>query len=203
MPPLTIIALGTVRSDDVRPLAHRFAPLEQIDLPLSPRAPLEEHKGELNRAIAAAANEWVLILRERESVDPELAEELVRATAEPARAWAYRMRSVAYYAGAPLRIGAKEEGEIRLFHRRHYVRFEAKKEATAMRVQGTVIRLEAPIRSMTFETPGEHQLYLERTAASQSFVRRLLVFAHSLVTTRTLDANTIRYLWIEAGYGEK
>jgi hypothetical protein len=200
---LTIIALGAIRSDDVRPLANRFAPLEQIDLPLPPRAVLEEHKGELNRAIAAAANEWVLILREREFVDPELAEEIYRATVEPAKAWAYRLRSIAFYNGAPLRIGQKDDGEIRLFHRRHYVRFEAKKEATAMRVQGTVIRLDAPLRSMTFATPEEHLLHLERTAVNHSFFRRLGVFAQSLVTVRTLDANTIRYLWIEAAYGEK
>jgi hypothetical protein len=200
---LTIIALGAIHGDDVRPLANRFAPLEQIDLSLPPRAALEEHKGELNRAIAAAANEWVLILRQREFVDPELAEEIYRATVEPTKAWAYRLRSIAFYNGAPLRIGQKDDGEIRLFHRRHYVRFEAKKEATAMRVQGTVIRLDAPLRSMTFETAQEHLLELERTAVPRSFFRRLGVFAHALVTTRTLDANTIRYLWIEAAYGEQ
>jgi hypothetical protein len=203
MPALTIIALGTIRAEDVRPLAHRFAPLEQIDLPLPPQAALEEHKGELNRAIGAAASDWVLILREREFIDPELGEEIARATAEPPKAWAYRMRSVAFYAGAPLRIGQQDLGEIRLFHRRHYVRFEAKKEATAMRVQGTVIRLDAPLRSMTFDTPEEHLVYLERTAVPRSFARRLSLFARTLIATRTLDANTIRYLWIEAGYQEK
>ena len=46
----------------------------------------------------------------------------------------------------------------------------------------------------------EGREYLARTGVPHSGLRRLLLFAHHVVTTRALDRNTRRYLWIEAGF---
>ncbi|HVR38579.1 MAG TPA: hypothetical protein VMU84_05750, partial [Thermoanaerobaculia bacterium] len=67
-------------------------------------------------------------------------------------------------------------------------------------VQGTVIRLAAALRSMTFASAEEHATYLAKNAAPHSWLRRALLFARYVAGTRARDANTLRYLWIEAGY---
>ena len=46
----------------------------------------------------------------------------------------------------------------------------------------------------------EHRQYLEKNAVPHSTLRRALLFAHDVVVTRARDANTLRYLWIEAGF---
>ncbi len=198
MMPLTILALGHFPATAIESLFRHFSPVELIEVPIPPRSSLDDHKGELNRAVDAAANDWIFILREREVVDDQLAAEIGRVTGG-ANAWGFRITSTPFYAGRALRIG-REEGEIRLFHRRHYSRFEAGREAKTIRVQGTVIRLQHALRSVTFESVGEHRQNLERTAVPHSAVRTALLFLRNAVAARTLDPNTLRYLWIEASF---
>jgi hypothetical protein len=91
-------------------------------------------------------------------------------------------------------------GEVRLFHRRYYLRFANKGEWEEIMVQGSVVRLSNPLRSMTFASPEEHRAYLAKNAAPHSALRHGLLFLSYVMSIRTLDANTLRYLWIEAGY---
>ena len=189
---LSVVTLGHVHVDDLSALTPHFSKVEQLVLDITPREELTEHRAELNRAIDAATGDWILIVREREVVDDALAREIAAATTA-AKARGFRIRSIPFYAGKPLRVGAS--AELRLLHRRYYMRF-----AKEMQVQGTVVRLEEPLRSQSFASVEEHRQYLEKNAVPHSLLRRLLLFAHHVVVTRALDANTLRYLWIEAGF---
>ena len=66
-------------------------------------------------------------------------------------------------------------------------------------VQGTVVRLRNPLYGRTFDSPEEHRAYLGQHAVPHSALRRVLVF---LGQARTFDANTLRSLWIEAGFDQ-
>lgn len=195
---LTLLVLGHLPASSIEPLLSRLPPIEATELALERNAALEDHKAEVNRAIDASSNDWILILREREAVDEALAGEITRVVSE-ARAWGFRVRTIPIYCGQPLRIGG-EEGEIRLFHRRHYARFEAGREARTLRVQGSVVRLNAPLRAVTFATRDEHREYLASRFARHSAVRRGLIFLRDAIALRSADANTLSYLWIEAGF---
>ena len=188
---LAIVTLGHVHSEDLAPLTFRFEHLEQLVLDVPPRADLTKHRAELNRAIDAASTDWILVIREREQIDEVLAGEIALA-ARDAKAWGFRIRSIPFYAGKPLMIG--EANELRLFHRRHLLR------RGDLAVQGTVVRLAQPLQSVTFATPEEHREHLAKIAARHSALRRALLFTRYVLSTRALDANTLRYLWIEAGY---
>ncbi len=190
---LSIITFGHVHADDLNPLTPHFSRLEQVQLDIPPHDPIAKHRAELNRAVDAAANDWILIFRAREVLGDPLAAEIAKALREPARG--FRIRSIPYYAGKPLRIG--ETSEIRLFHRRYYMRFANKGEWEEMLIQGTVVRLENVLRSITFESVDAHRAYLEKTGVPHSGLRRALLF---LRDARTLDRNTLRYLWTEAGF---
>jgi hypothetical protein len=196
---LSIVALGHVHAEHVMSLSQYFAPIEILALDIPPRDAVSSHRAEFHRAVDAAANDWMLIVREREEVDPPLAHEIADAAAA-ANARGFRIRSVPTYAGKPLRIGAVDAGELRFFHRRNFMRFANKGEWQEVTVQGTVVRLNESLRSVTFATSDEHRDYLARTGVPHSGLRRLLLFAHHVVTTRAFDRNTRRYLWIEAGF---
>jgi len=189
---LSVVTLGHVHVDDLTALTPHFQKVEQLVLDIAPRDELTKHRPELNRAIDAASGDWILIVRERETVDDALAREIAAATAA-GKARGFRIRSIPLYAGKPLRIGAASE--LRLLHRRYYMRF-----AKEIQVQGTVVRLEQPLRSQSFASVAEHRAYLEKNAVPHSTLRRALLFAHDVVVTRARDANTLRYLWIEAGF---
>ncbi|HEX8154684.1 MAG TPA: hypothetical protein VF698_16240, partial [Thermoanaerobaculia bacterium] len=133
-----------------------------------------------------------------EVVDDALAKEIADA-ANAAKAWGFRIRAVAYYAGAPLRL-LQDGGEVRLFHKRHYLRFANKGEWDEVSVQGTIIRLQHELRSVTFGTSAEHYEYLAKHGRKRSPIRRMLTFIGYALGARTADANTLRYLWIEAGW---
>ena len=195
--PLSIIALGDVHAEDIVTLTSQFERIEQLVLDIPPRDPLSKHRAEFNRAIDAATSDWVLVLREREVVDEEAAREIAAATAAAARG--FRIRSVPWYAGRPLRIGAPQ-WEVRLLHRRYYLRFANKGEWDELMVQGSVMRLDHPLRSVTFTSPEEHRAYLAAAAAPHSALRRGLLFAAYALGARAHDRNTLRYLWIEAAY---
>jgi hypothetical protein len=192
---ISVVTLGHVHVDDLTALTPHFQKVEQLVLDIAPREDLVKHRAELNRAIDAASGDWILIVREREVVDDALAREIAAATTA-GKARGFRIRSVPYYAGQPLRLG--ESAELRLLHRRYYLRF-----AKDMQVQGTVVRLEEVLRSQSFASAEEHRQYLEKNAVPHSWLRRALLFAHDAVVTRARDANTLRYLWIESGFDKR
>lgn len=198
MIPLSIITLGHVHEDDLAALTHHFSRLEQLVLDINPRDALSKHRPEFNRALDAASCDWILIVRERETIDDDLAKEVAGASGK-ANAWGYRARVLPFYDGRPLLLGSVE-GEIRLFHKRHYIRFASKGQWDEINVQGTVVRLRAPLRSVTFPTASDHWEYLMKNAARQSSLRRVLRFVRDTIGTRTLDRNTLRYIWTEAAF---
>jgi hypothetical protein len=171
---LGVITLGHVHAEELSALTPYLQHIEQLVLDVPFDDELSKHRAELNRAVDAATDDWLLIVREREIVDDAIAREITDA-------------------GKPLRIGVNE-GELRLFHRRHLLR------RGELGVQGTVVRLNNVLRSMSFDSFAAHREYLEKNGVPHSLLRRLLLFAHHVVVTRARDANTLRYLWIEAGY---
>ena len=196
--PLSIITLGHVHAEDLVALTQHFSRIEQLVLDVPPRDLLSKHRAEFNRAVDAATADWVLVIREREKIDDELAKEIAHAASD-AKARGFRIRSVPTYAGQPLRIG-DASGEVRLFHRRYYLRFANKGEWQEIHVQGSVVRLTNALRSVTFASYDEHRKHLADRAAPHSTLRRVLLFLRYVIATRTLDRATLRYLWIEAAY---
>ena len=195
---LSIIALGHVHAEDLAALTTKFEHIEQLVLDIPPRDGIAQHRAEFNRAVDASSADWVLIVRERETIDEALALEIAEV-ASAARARGFRIRSIPFYAGKPLRLSV-DDGEVRLFHRRNYMRFANKGEWTEIMVQGSVVRLANALHSVTFASHEEHRAYLAERAAPHSALRRTLLFLRYFLGTRTRDANTLRYLWIEAGY---
>jgi len=189
---LSLIAVGHLPADAVAPLVETFERLEVLELDVPPRDDLAAHRAELNRAVDAAANDWIVIVRERESVADALGAEIAEAVSA-AKAWGFRIRTVPLYAGKPLRIGS-QAGELRLFHRRHFLR------RGEMGVQGTVVRLNGALTAVTFASADEHRDHLARTAVPHSALRRTLIFVRNALLIRARDANTLRYLWIEAAF---
>jgi hypothetical protein len=189
---LSIVTLGHIHAEDLTALTPYFSRLEQLVLDVAPHDPLTSHRAELNRAIDAATDDWILVVREREVLDDALAKEIAAAMSA-AKAWGFRIRSTPMYAGKPLLIGS-DDGELRLFHRRHFLRHGD------LAVQGTVIRLANALRSVTFESVEQHLEHLGKRAVPHSSLRRALLFVRYAMTAGTLDRNTLRYLWIEAGF---
>ena len=62
--------------------------------------------------------------------------------------------------------------------------------------------LEELVASQPGMVGAAHREYLEKNGVPHSLLRRLLLFVHHVVVTRAHDANTLRYLWIEAGYDQ-
>jgi hypothetical protein len=166
-----------------------------LDIP--PRDELSMHRGEFNLAVDAASTDWILIVREREVVDDALADEIAKAVGE-AKARGFRIRSVPMYCGQPLRFG-NEPSEIRLFHRRSYLRFADKGQWTELNIQGTVVWMTNVLKSVTFATTDEHRAEIEKGGMRVPPVTRALRFLRDAVGTRTLDRNTLRYIWTESG----
>jgi len=188
---LSIVTLGHIHTDALESLTPHFSRIEQLVTDLAPRVALSDKRAELNRAIDAASSDWILVLREREFVDPALGEEIPRVI-KAADAWGFRIRVAPIYAGKPLRLG-RDAGELRLFHRRHLLR------RGELAVQGTIIRLQNALLARTFDSPEEHREYLEKRGVPHSSLRRALLF---LRNARTFDRNTLRYLWIESGFDQ-
>ena len=195
---LSIIALGHVHAEDLASLTTHFTHIEQLVLDIAPRQPLSRHRAELNRAIDAATADWMLVIREREVVDDALAAEIA-AVISNSNAWGFRIRSTPIYAGKPLHLQTGS-GEVRLFHRRHYMRHANKGEWEEITVQGSVVRLTHALRSVTFASAEEHRAHLAANVSASGSFKRVLRFLSYAMATRTTDANTLRYLWIEAAY---
>ena len=190
-PQLSVVCLGHVHNEAIEPLTAHLNRLEQVVTNLGAQVSLGQSRAELNRAIDAAANDWIVIMREREIVDEALASEIAGAITE-ARAWGYRIATMPIYAGKPLRVDV--DGELRLFHRRHLLR------RGELQVEGSVVRMRNAIQAITFDSVASHRAYLEKSALRRSLLMRILFF---LRTARTLDTNTLRYLWIEAGFASR
>jgi len=189
---LGVITLGHVHEGELAALTPHLEHLEQLVLDVPFTDPLTKHRAELNRAVDAASDDWLLIVREREVVDEAIAGEIAAAI-RAQTAWGFRISSVPMYAGKPLHIGV-DEGELRLFHRRHLLR------RGDIGVQGTVVRLNNVLRSISFDSADAHRDYLAKNGVPHSLLRRLLLFVHHALVTRAFDRNTLQYLWIEAGY---
>src|SRR5438270_592986 len=86
---LGVITLGHVHAEELEPLTRHFEHLEQLVLDITPRAPLADHRAELNRAVDAATADWLLVVREREVVDEPLPIDSAEVT-EAAKAWGFR-----------------------------------------------------------------------------------------------------------------
>lgn len=170
---LSVVCIGHVHTEAIQALTPHLSRLEQV---------MTNSPAEIHRAIEAAANDWILIVRAPETIDAALAAEI----ADSGAVWGYRIRTVSLYGGRQLRLG--DEGTLRLFHRRH-------RRGTG--VEGPVIRLENPFYAQSFASPREHRAYLEQNAVPHSWLRRVLIF---LRNARTLDTNTLRYLWTEAAF---
>src|SRR5438128_2841723 len=164
---LSVISLGHIHTESIEPLTAHLTRLEQVVTNLGPRVDLANARAELNRAVDAAAHDWILIVREREFIDAALASE-VAASMSAAEAWGFRIRVAPLYAGKPLRLGS-DPGELRLFQRRHLLR---RGELT---VQGTVIRLRNALKALTFDSSEEHRAYLEKRGVPHSSLRRVLL----------------------------
>jgi hypothetical protein len=186
---LSVITLGHVHTEAIESLAKHYSRLEQVVVDLPPRVAFAEKRPELNRAIDAAANDWILILREREFVDEVLAAEIAGLS----NAWGFRIRVTPLYASKPLQLG-DSSGEVRLFHRRHLLR------RGELAVEGTVVRLTNPIQAVTFDSLEEHRQYLGEHGVPHTTLRRVFLI---LRNARTLDRNTLRDLWIEAGFDQR
>src|SRR5437588_486406 len=90
---LSIVTLGHVHAEDLTALTPYFTKLEQLVLDIAPRDELVKHRPELNRAVDAATDDWILIVREREIVGDALAKEMAEAMTG-AKAWGFRVRSM-------------------------------------------------------------------------------------------------------------
>src|SRR3954451_2796313 len=189
---LSIITLGHVHAEELTALTPHFERIEQLVLDVPPRDDVEKHRAEFNRAVDAASNDWLLVVRERERVTEALAKEIVDA-ATAARVRGFRIRTTPLYAGHPLRIG-DPAGELRLLHRRYLLR------RGELAVQGTVVRLANSFEAVTFASSQEHRDYLAKSGVPHSGLRHVLLFTRYALGARTFDGNTLRYLWIEAGF---
>jgi hypothetical protein len=196
---LSIITLGHVHTEDLEPLTTIFEHLEQLVLDVPPRDDVAKHRAEFNRAVDAAGTDWILVIRERETIDPALGNEILQVMTD-AKARGFRIRSIPFYCGKPLHLTRDQGGEVRLFHRRNYMRFANKGQWEEITVQGSVVRLANTFRSVTFATADEHRAHLAERAAPHSILRRALLFASYAIAMRARDANTLRYLWIEAAF---
>lgn len=196
-----VIALGQVPVDAFAALKPFFDSVELMELDVPPRDRLLTHRGLIHHAIDASSAPWLLILRSRETIDADLAKEIDRAAVEIPRAWGYRIRTQPLYAGEPLCIDDAASGEIRLINRRH-ARFDKEGKEEEMRVHGTVVRLDAPLRAITFASTDEHKAWLAANGVPHSLLRRVLVFAHDALVTGAWFRSraTLRYLWLEAGF---
>lgn len=195
---ITLFVLGAMQPGAAEALHARFE-VEQRPSSLA-SGDLGSQQSVLRAAVNLAASDWILVLREREHVSDELAREIESVTADPPRAWGFRLRTVMTYGGEPLRLDAPSASEIRLFHRRH-VRFDLRDRRKEMNVEGAVVRLTSPLLHSAWLDSAEHRAFLRENAIPHSAVRRILLFMRAVARHRALFSGpTLRYLWIEAGW---
>jgi len=196
---LTILSLGPLNSEAVAPLGQAGLAIEVIELDEKPGSPLSESGAALNRALEAATHSWILMLRKGEGVSSELAAEIAHVAVENPGSWGFRLRTIPFYAGRPLVLGERSEGEIRLIHRKRCRFVKGKPEVN---VPGTVVRLSEALRQETFSSFEEHRSFLAAHGVPHSLLRRILLFSRNAIGTGALFRSwtTMRYLWVEAGF---
>ena len=193
---LSIITAGHPEPKAIEALQQVFEGLELIETNLDPLRSFAGEGGSVNRAIDAAQNDWILLLRQHERISSDLAREISESIGTSPRAWGYRIPSATLYRGRPLLLETATAAELRLLHRRH-ARFKGGREF----VQGTVVRTRAGFERQSFATVEEHEEFLAATGVPHSAVRATLLFMRNTVATRAfLRPNDLRYLWIEAKY---
>lgn len=196
---ITVFVLGAMEGGAADALDAHFE-VEQRSSALGPDAALGSQQSTLRAEVNLAGSDWILLLREGERVSGELAREIESVTADPPRAWGFRLRTVTTYGGKPLRMDQVSASEIRLYHRRH-ARFDLRDRRKEMNVEGAVVRLASPLLRAGWSDSAEHRAFLRENAVPHSFVRRALLFLNDVVRHRALfSAPTLRYLWIEAGW---
>lgn len=197
---ISVVGLGEIEPEVIESLASAAPSVELIESGLPPDADLTAHPAALNRAIDAASSNWIFILRAREIAEPDLVQEIGAAITDTSpAAWGFRIVSKPLYCGRPLVLGGNK-GEIRFFNRRRS-RFDLRFPGREIKVQGPVIRFRSSLKRISFATADEHRRHLMGTGIPHSFLRRMLIFLHSAFVTRAWRSmNTLRYLWIEAGW---
>lgn len=197
-PAITVLGFGRVTTDNTEHLVRRVGAIEQIDLRLERDEPLAAHVAEINRAIDAASCDWVLLVREHETVGEGLAAEIADSLGPAPRAWGYRVRTRPLYRGEPLDLEPSGEGELRLLHRRH-ARFLPGGEP---KIQGTVIRTRETFDAATFVSEAEQERWLADRGTRRGIVARTVVFAIDALRCGPLRAgrNGLRYLWVNAAW---
>lgn len=202
MASLSVFAAGRVGEDALAPLRQRFDSVDVQPLPLPADVSFGRHQAEIRAALTTAGHDWVLLLREGESVSGELADAMARALVDPPRAWGFRLGLRRLYRGAPLDLGARSHGEIRLFQRRH-MRLDLRNRFEEMQIEGAVIRLEGWLERRLWDSAEEHAQAKARAGVPHSTLRRSLVFLRRAFEARAwARPNALRYLWIEAGWDE-
>ena len=86
-PAITVLGFGRVTTENSEHLVRRVGAIEQIDLRLERHASLAAHVAEINRAIDAASCDWLLLVREHESVGERLAAEIAESIGPAPRAF--------------------------------------------------------------------------------------------------------------------
>ena len=197
---VTVFTLGALTPRSIEHLGAHFVPVEVLPLELPRDASLAASQPVLRAAVNRAAHDWILILREGETVTPAAAAGMRAAVPDPPTAWGFRLKIQPSCGGKPLRLDSLQSGEIRFFHRRH-ARFDLRGRGAEMNVEGTVLRLPEPIERAMFASDEAHRAWLARTGVPHSMLRRALLFARRAVAARALrSAPTLRYLWDEAGW---
>lgn len=197
---VTVFTLGAVAPRALQSLAAYFVPVEVLPLELAPDASLAASQPALRAAVTRAAHDWILILREGETVTAGAAAAMRAAVPDPPTAWGFRLKIQPSCGGKPLRLDSLPPAEIRFFHRRH-ARFDLRGRGAEMNVEGTVLRLREPIEREMFASHEAHRAWLARTGVPHSTLRRVLLFARRAVAANALrSAATLRYLWDEAGW---
>jgi hypothetical protein len=197
---ITVILFGELGSADISGLQAQ-AETEVIAAPLPPDAPLIESRAIVNPIVDEARADWILLLRGGEVVTPALAAEIIAATAEPSRAWGYRLPREALYCGVPLPSRSDRVGEIRLFHRRH-ARLVENPGSRELKVQGSVIRLEGSLRAVLYDSVAAHRKALAESGRRRkgAFARIALFLRCALRDNSIFSAAALRYAWQESAY---
>lgn len=115
-----------------------------------------------NRAVAAAAHDWILALDADERVTPILREEIRALMAAGPGAAGYRVRRVARYLGRWIRGGDwYPDWQLRLFDRR-YGEWTGGRVHESVRVRGRVQRLAGELEHHPYRDIGHHLQTIDR-----------------------------------------
>jgi hypothetical protein len=194
-PVLSVVVEGTTDESRIAALRNGLEAIQVVEVADG----ATRDPATLNPLVASAKSNWILLVRAGERVSDALATEIAANAAADPRAWGYRIARRETYCGRVLVLGRRDAGEIRLFHRR---RARLQPDGR-MKVQGTVVRLDAGVDFVVHESEEAH-VTSHRTAGRRevSFVRRLTAFVLSVVRRgpRALSSPARRFLWIEAGW---